>query len=56
LQGTFTSVSFTVPNGEYWHGFTVGFNGASTVPEADEWAMMLLGLPLLGWVVRRKQS
>jgi hypothetical protein len=28
----------------------------SAVPEAGEWAMMLLGLPLLGWVVRRKQS
>ncbi|WP_347990176.1 hypothetical protein [Methylomonas sp. AM2-LC] len=43
-----------------------GFNGSqinlsatnitSAVPEAGEWAMMLLGLPLVGWVVRRKQS
>jgi len=31
-------------------------NITSAVPEAGEWAMMLLGLPLLGWVVRRKQS
>jgi hypothetical protein len=31
-------------------------NTVSAVPEAGEWAMMLLGLPLLGWVVRRKQS
>jgi hypothetical protein len=29
---------------------------SSAVPEAGEWAMMLLGLPLLGWVVRRKQA
>jgi len=28
----------------------------SAVPEAGEWAMMLLGLPLVGWVVRRKQA
>jgi len=28
----------------------------TAVPETGEWAMMLLGLPLLGWVVRRKQS
>ncbi len=28
----------------------------TAVPEAGEWAMMLLGLPLLGWVVRRKQT
>ena len=25
------------------------------VPEAAEWAMMLLGIPLLGWMIRRKQ-
>jgi len=31
-------------------------SAVTAVPEADEWAMMLLGLPLLGWVVRRKQS
>lgn len=28
----------------------------AAVPELGEWAMMLLGLPLLGWVVRRRQS
>jgi hypothetical protein len=26
----------------------------SAVPESEEWAMMLLGLPLIGWVARRK--
>jgi hypothetical protein len=29
---------------------------ASSVPEAGEWAMILLSLPVLGWGVRRKQS
>ncbi|WP_347986687.1 hypothetical protein [Methylomonas sp. AM2-LC] len=28
----------------------------TAVPEAEEWIMMLLGLPLVGWFVRRKQS
>ncbi|WP_347989878.1 hypothetical protein [Methylomonas sp. AM2-LC] len=28
----------------------------SPAPEVEEWAMMLLGLPLVGWVTRRKQS
>jgi hypothetical protein len=27
----------------------------SAVPEAEEWIMLLLGLPLISWVVRRKQ-
>ena len=34
---------------------SAGFN-ISAVPESEEWAMMMLGLPLLGWVARRKQS
>jgi hypothetical protein len=29
-------------------------SSVSAVPEAGEWAMMLLGLPLVGWVTRRK--
>ena len=28
----------------------------SPVPEAEEWAMLLLGLPMLSWAVRRKQA
>ncbi len=31
-------------------------NNLSAVPEAEEWAMMLLGLPLLAWMSRRKQA
>lgn len=30
--------------------------GGAPVPEPEAWAMLLLGLPLLGWVVRRKQG
>ena len=31
-------------------------NNLSAVPEAEEWAMMLLGLPMVGWMIRRKQA
>jgi len=29
---------------------------ASAVPEAEEWIMMILGLPLISWVVRRRKQ
>lgn len=29
---------------------------AAPVPEPEEWAMMMLGFPLMGWVARRKQA
>ena len=32
----------------------IGRNGASPVPEADTWAMLLAGLGLTGWVARRR--
>jgi len=44
-------------SGTGWLGVdNVNVHATSAVPEAGEWAMMLLGLPLVGWVVRRKQS
>jgi len=30
--------------------------GITALPEPEEWAMMLLGLPLIGWAVRRKRA
>jgi hypothetical protein len=33
----------------------VGTLTVSPVPEAEEWAMMLLGLPLMGWVARHRK-
>lgn len=40
--------------------FTAGgkgsFQAIAAVPEPEQWAMMLLGLPLMGWVARRKKS
>ncbi|WP_347988927.1 hypothetical protein [Methylomonas sp. AM2-LC] len=50
------SYNYLVIGSEKHYGFSNSGYSVSAVPEAGEWAMMLLGLPLLGWVVRRKQS
>ncbi|MEK6702141.1 MAG: PEP-CTERM sorting domain-containing protein [Planctomycetota bacterium] len=38
FQGSFTSISFVVPTGEYWHGFSVGM-----VPTPGSMALLGLG-------------
>ena len=58
FDGTFTSISWTVPQYEYFHGFTVGV--ASPVPEASTTVSLglLLALGLGGLVIaaRRKKA
>lgn len=51
--GTYTSISFTVPNNESWHGFTIGVQQIP-VPAA----VWLFGSGLLGLIgiARRKQT
>ncbi|WP_347990355.1 hypothetical protein [Methylomonas sp. AM2-LC] len=53
-----TEPSVTITIDPYVSNDWIGYNhlNISAIPEADEWAMVLLGMPLLGWVVRRKQS
>lgn len=36
--------------------FSGAFYYVSPVPEPEEWAMMMLGFPLMGWVARSKQA
>ena len=38
------------------NGSYTGTYHVQAVPEAAEWAMMLLGLPLVSWVVRRRSA
>jgi hypothetical protein len=58
--GTYTTFSWTVPDPEYWHGFTFGIRTTehleptSPVPEPETYAMLLAGLGLLGVTARRR--
>lgn len=53
--GTYSSISFTCPTYENWHGFTVGTNslGNPAVPAPGAIALGMFGLSLVGWVKRR---
>jgi hypothetical protein len=42
FEGTYTSISFTVPEYEYWHGFTVGVPAAVPEPAAMSAAPLAL--------------
>jgi len=53
-------------NNEGWFLFSSGSNlgvqnlnleiATPAVPEPEEWAMMIVGIPLVGWQIRRKQG
>lgn len=50
--GSFKSISWTVPDGEGYHMFTIG----APIPEPETYALMLAGLGLLGFMARRKKQ
>ncbi len=52
LKGTYTTISFTHTS-ENWHGYTVGITTA--VPEPENFALLLAGLPLLMAARRRNK-
>ena len=52
FNGTFSSISWTVPDGESYHMFTIG----APVPEPETYAMLLAGLGLMGGVARRRKA
>lgn len=55
LPGSFDSITFSHTS-EGWHGFTVGVAGIAPVPEPETYAMLLVGLGLLGFAARRRQQ
>ena len=64
--GNYSTFSWTVPDPEYWHGFTFGIRTTealeptpptvSPVPEPETYAMLLTGLGLLGFMARRRND
>ncbi len=57
FNGAVSSITWTSLANETWNGFTVGSYGAVTpVPEPGAWAMMGLGILVIGWKRRASVS
>lgn len=63
FPGTFSSLTFTDTNNEFWHGITVGVERLATqeeidgaVPEPASWAMMIAGLGAAGFAMRKRKQ
>jgi hypothetical protein len=55
LTGSYQDIWFTTPQSENYYGFTVGA-AVAAVPEPSTYAMMGLGLGLLGFAARRRKQ
>jgi PEP-CTERM motif len=54
--GTFTSLSWSNPQSEFWYGFNVGYTSVAPVPEPSTWAMMILGFAGVGFMAYRQKA
>lgn len=53
FHGTYTDISFTTPNYEFYYGATVG--AINAVPEPATYALILAGMGLIVWTTRRRK-
>ena len=53
FNGTFTSITWTIPTAEFWHGFQIGLLEPSTAVPTPA-ALLLLGAGLIGLGVRSR--
>ncbi|MFK8029110.1 MAG: VPLPA-CTERM sorting domain-containing protein [Gammaproteobacteria bacterium] len=53
FSGVYSSISWEVPTGENWHGFTFGFESIAPVPVPAALPLMMMALGVLG-IFRRK--
>jgi len=56
FSGSYTDISFTTPQSEYYYGATIGVASVTAVPEAATWGMTLAGLALVGLLARRRRA
>lgn len=54
FSGQVSSLTFTVQNPEYWHGFNAG--AVAAVPEPETWGMLLAGAGAVALVRRRRRA
>lgn len=56
FTGSYTDISFTTPNYEFYYGGTVGaLSNVNAVPEPETYALMLAGLGAMGLVASRRK-
>lgn len=59
FNGTFSSISWTIPTAEFWHGFQVGIHevaGPNPVPEPTTMLLLGTGLAGVGAAVRKRRK
>lgn len=54
FEGDLSSLSWSIDNAEYWHGFTAGVAGPAAVPEPA--SIAALGLGALGLLARKRKK
>jgi hypothetical protein len=55
FKGSFTDISFTTPNLEYYYGITTGAL-ITAVPEPEVYALLIAGLGLVSFMARRRKE